>query len=66
VWREGSSRSNYKHFEKREAVREAERLARINPGQVFYVLKTTAAVIAELPPITHMKMTNPEPDNIPF
>lgn len=65
VWRAGSPMTKFRHFEKQSAVGEAERLARQNPGETFYVLKTTAAVEAELPPVTHYKLTK-ESDELPF
>ena len=38
VWNEGNSAPTVKHWSERPAREEAERLARLNPGQVFHVL----------------------------
>lgn len=63
VWREGSPTTNHRHQSKSLALREAERLSRSNPGQVFYVLKTTAAVISEPQPVRRLELVA---DEIPF
>jgi hypothetical protein len=63
VWRDDSPASRYRHSNKAEAVREAERLSRCNPDQIFYVMKATAAVVSKAPAVKHFKMVN---DDIPF
>ena len=62
VWREGSSAPEHKHTSKAAAVNEAERLAKLNPDQTFYILKTTAAVRANSS-ISRIKLIA---DDIPF
>lgn len=41
VWREGSRTVTYKHETEKSARQEAERLARENPGEKFYVLESS-------------------------
>ncbi|MBX8800453.1 DUF2188 domain-containing protein [Ochrobactrum sp. MR28] len=62
VWREGSSSPVYRHTTKAAAVKEAERLAKLNPDQIFYVFKTIAAVRANSS-ISRIKLIA---DDIPF
>lgn len=62
VWREGGSSPTYRHQTKEAATAEAERLAKSNPDQVFYVLKATGAVLARSN-VEHLKLTF---DPIPF
>ena len=63
VWREGSAQTRFRHQTKPEAELEAERLAQLNPGETFYVLKAVSALEAQKPPIKHLKLV---PDTIPF
>jgi hypothetical protein len=42
VWNEGNRGPTVKHLTERLARDEAERLARINPGQLFHVLALVA------------------------
>jgi len=63
VWREGSPTTRFRHQFKQSAVEEAERLSRQNPNEVFYVLKSTAAVVAEPATVKHLKLVQ---DAIPF
>ena len=63
VWREGSPTTRHQHQFKADAMREAERLASGNAGEVFYVLKATAAIVAEKPVIQKLKLVQ---DQIPF
>lgn len=65
VWRENSHAPTYRHFSKQSAVDEAERLARECAGQTFFVLKTTAAMRAELPAVSRIEIV-PREDDIPF
>lgn len=62
VWREGGSSPTYRHQTKEAATLEAERLAKSNPDQVFYVLKATGAVRARST-IENLKLTF---DPVPF
>lgn len=63
VWREGSPTTNHRHLSRADADAEAERLAKINPGECFYVLKTVGAVAADHPPVRRLKLTQ---DDVPF
>lgn len=63
VWREGGGTPTHPHFTKAEAEREAERLAKANTGQVFFVLKATGGVVAPEPEVRQIKLTT---DPIPF
>jgi hypothetical protein len=63
VWREGSPVTRYQHQTKADALREAERLSCRNPDEVFFVLKTVAAVKSKASPIEHLKLVQ---DEIPF
>jgi len=65
VWRENSPTTRYRHWSKQAAKREAERLSQQNPGEVFYVLKTTAAMITEPSPVKKVKLVEAY-DQIPF
>lgn len=40
VWNPAGHAPTYKHFNEGEAIREAERLAKQNPGQDFIVLQS--------------------------
>lgn len=51
VWRLHGGAPTVKHYDKSDAEREAERLAKANPGETFYVLKTTAAAVAAESPV---------------
>lgn len=63
VWRDGGNAPTYQHWQKSTALAEAERLARLTPGKVFFVMKTTAAVCAPVAEIQHVKLVF---DPIPF
>lgn len=67
VWRDGSPYSRHRHWSKDSAVTEAKRLAESSRGDLFYVLKTTAAFVApvvDMPPAEPVKLT--KGDGIPF
>ena len=67
VWRDGSPFSRYRHCSKSAAMDEAKRLAHTSRGDIFYVLKTTAAFVAptvDMPPAEPVKLT--KGDGIPF
>lgn len=67
VWREFSPDTRYKHQTKKSALEEAERLARLHPDQVFFVLKATAAVKTELPPVSRVELVRFDLDTeVPF
>lgn len=63
VWRENGYTPTRQHRSKAEARAEAERLAKANPGNVFFVLKATAGVLADNPNTRRVKFV---PDLIPF
>jgi hypothetical protein len=52
VWRDNGSLPSYKHQYEQGAREEAERLARLNRGVKFHVLKSIASVTEPLPPLT--------------
>lgn len=62
VWREDSSMARYRHPSKQHAMIEAERLAKLNPGECFYVLKATGGVVADAPEVSNVKFY----DALPF
>lgn len=63
VWHEDGNQPRYRHYSKRSAIDEAERLAKLSPGEVFFVLKATAGVIAKEPDVERLKF---KPDDLPF
>lgn len=63
VWRHNGNTPTYQHQDKASAVLEAQRLAKNNPGETFFVLKTTAAFVADLQPVKELKIVK---DDIPF
>ena len=66
VWREGSPTTQRRHHKKASALAEAERLAGLNPGECFYVLKTTEAVMAELLPARRLNLElKPDDEGFP-
>lgn len=67
VWRENGSAPTCRHFTKQIALAEAERLAALNPGEVFFVLKATAGVVSQSPKVERVKLERLESDDdIPF
>lgn len=63
VWHEGGGKPHYQHNSKQSALDEAERLAKLTPGECFFVLKATAGVIASEPDVKRVKFIE---DLIPF
>lgn len=51
VWNPDGINPQHRHPVECHARAEAERLARANPGQTFYVLETTGRVQAEAVPV---------------
>lgn len=43
VWREGGTAPTFKHNDMNAAAKEAERLARLNPGETFHVMECIAS-----------------------
>lgn len=64
VWRERGGSPTHQHWTKDEAIHEAERLARLQPGDVFYIMKSTAALVAPAVEIERVKLI--PGDGIPF
>lgn len=60
VWNEGNRGPVKQHWTEQEARTEAERLAKLNPGQRFYVLVTLSFCMVQEP--VHWFET----DDIPF
>lgn len=58
VWNPENRQPRVRHHLEILAVNEAERLARANPGQQFFVLRATSVSKVELPSIT--KRLEPE------
>lgn len=63
VWHEDGGQPLYRHTSKRSAMDEATRLAKLAPGECFFVLKATAGVIADEPAVSRVKFTQ---DPLPF
>ena len=63
VWNQGTPTTRYRHSTKAEAVREAERLSQQNPGDTFFVLKATVAMVADVPTVRRLRLIEEE---IPF
>lgn len=62
VWNPEGRAPTHKHDSPQSAAREAERLARLNPGQEFVVLKATASV-----KVRDVEwVVAPDEDGIPF
>lgn len=62
VYGHGRSAPTYRHPTKDSAQREAKRLAQLNPGSTFTVLKSTKAFRAEYPVVAEIKFTDHDPD----
>ena len=56
VWNPNGHSPVVKHWEKESADREAERLASVNPGNRFYVLKSVSAVKSKAVEIERIKL----------
>lgn len=63
VWRESSPTTRYRHPTKIQAVQECERLARMNPGERFFVLKATVGMVAQSPKVERLELIE---DEVPF
>ncbi len=74
VWNPARYAPTYRHHSKPAARKEAERLSRDNPGQLFIVLAAVDAVISPVKPPETVKLVKPEnpdagkveDDGIPF
>jgi hypothetical protein len=51
VWNPGHGAPNFKHYDSASAVREAERLARLHPGEKFYVMVSVGVAVVEQPSV---------------
>ena len=63
VWRDGGDAPVHKHKSVIRAENEAERLARQNPGQCFYVLTPTAMAVEKRVTIVRF---DPLASEVPF
>lgn len=61
---EEGDRRLHRHACEEDAIREQERLARANPGKVFYRLSTECAAEVSLPAVEFTKAT--PPTTLPF
>ena len=66
VWNPDGRGPRYEHMSRSNADREAQRLARENPGQEFYVLKAVAGFVTQHQPVESIKLRKPQEDDIPF
>lgn len=48
IWKDGSEMVQKKHITRGEAVIEAERLAEINPGKKFYIMRAVGHAIGNI------------------
>ena len=65
VWNPMGREPRHKHFSRSGANREAERLARENPQETFYVLKCMKGFLAPPSPVSTIKMIT-DHDALPF
>lgn len=63
VWHEGGDAPRYQHTSKQSARDEAARLAKLTPGEFFFVMKATAGVVAAEPDVQSVRLVI---DPIPF
>ena len=63
IWRVGGGEPTYRHPSQHLAVLEAERLARANPGCIFYLLEATMEVKL---PLQALEWHQFKEDEIPF
>lgn len=62
----GGGPTNHQHPTRAGAVREAERLARANPGQAFVVLEAVEAIrLVEFERLTFGEVSEPTPGLVP-
>lgn len=69
VWGAQRGVPTHRHHSKASARKEAERLSKMAPGELFVVLAAVDAVTAPIMPPQSVKLTKPEPvedDGIPF
>ncbi len=66
VWNVEGRAPTYKHASHASAVNEAERLARLNPGQTFAVLRATDLRHSGPMERVELQPHEPRPDEIPF
>lgn len=64
VWNRASGAPRFEHDTESGAIAEAKRLASINPGQQFHVLKTVA-MAERVEPVRLKRFDQPD-DDIPF
>lgn len=67
VYGENGGAPTYKHETEASAKAEAERLAKLNQGKRFYVLKVIAdVVVSNVRWTEHLDLTRSDPSDIPF
>ncbi|KHJ56274.1 hypothetical protein LA66_06825 [Aureimonas altamirensis] len=67
VWNPRGRTPTRKHASRAMATNEAYRLAGMNPGEQFFVLKAVAGAACPVPEPVEIKLTAPDPnDDIPF
>ena len=66
VWNVNGHAPTYKHASHESAVTEAERLARLNPGKTFAVLRATDLRHAGPMECVDLQPYVPRPGDIPF
>lgn len=63
VWNPSGRQPSFRHHSRESADTEAKRLAALNPGQQFFVLKAMTGWLAEATPVKPIKLERSE---IPF
>ena len=66
VWNPAARAPQHRHGSKAGAQQEAERLAHLNPGQQFIVLKAVGGAIVQERPVERIEFEAPSDDDIPF
>lgn len=66
VWNEGGFAPRYRHESESSAMKEADRLASVNPGSTFVILESIGEVIVPKRPTTFIEHVDTTQDEIPF
>lgn len=66
VWNPNGRQPRHMHMNRVAADQEAQRLARENPGEQFFVLKSMTGFTAIPQPVETIKIRPALPDEIPF
>lgn len=62
VWNPSHEYPRHRHADANQAVKESERLARLHPGQRFFVMKAVGCSLVEAPKVYKAY----EDDGVPF